>query len=466
MAKKKSGSESKANPSQRRHLSRAEREALERQRLVVGSTVVAVLVVVILALGVLYSLIVEPSQAMASINGEEISRSEFYDRVTYERFRLYETVTNTREQALESMADPQTGAMFGQFFTQQLQQLQAAYFQIGGPVLEQVVEERVIRIETADRDITVSDDEVEEEIRREFARRESALIEVDVTATAEANADATATAELFTPTPTLEPSPTPTDTVATEPITPTMTPAATSTARPTLTPNILSDETYDDSYTQFLSDLGKYVDYGDAEYRQIVHDSLLREKLEELIGDEADINSLEDQVHAAHILVETQAEAEQAIERLNGGEAFADLAAELSTDTSNAEDGGDLGWFGSGQMVPAFEAAAFELTEVGEISEPVETQFGWHVITLLEEPEQRDKAEATLEQERQEAFRTFLLEAKERAGVERYWDTDDLPSDPFANEVREPLPTALPVPTTPPVEISTPVPAEEEPADE
>lgn len=86
--------------------------------------------------------------------------------------------------------------------------------------------------------------------------------------------------------------------------------------------------------------------------------------------------------NASHILVETQEEAAALIARLNAGEEFAALAQEASSDSS-AASGGQLGWFESGMMVPDFEAAVVAL-EVGAVSEPVQTQFGWHVVKLNE----------------------------------------------------------------------------------
>ncbi len=86
--------------------------------------------------------------------------------------------------------------------------------------------------------------------------------------------------------------------------------------------------------------------------------------------------------NAAHILVETQEAAAEIKAELDGGADFAALARERSTDPAGA-NGGDLGWFGAGMMVPAFEAAVVAL-EPGAVSDPVETQFGWHVIRLNE----------------------------------------------------------------------------------
>ena len=90
--------------------------------------------------------------------------------------------------------------------------------------------------------------------------------------------------------------------------------------------------------------------------------------------------------NAAHLLVETEEEALAAKGRVDGGEIFTDVARDVSTGPSGP-NGGNLGWFGAGRMVPAFEAATAELS-VGEVSAPVETQFGWHVIILNETREQ------------------------------------------------------------------------------
>ncbi len=88
----------------------------------------------------------------------------------------------------------------------------------------------------------------------------------------------------------------------------------------------------------------------------------------------------EDRVRARHILVATKAEAEDVIKKLKNGAKFEDLAKQVSLDGSK-DYGGDLGYFTASEMVPAFSKAAFAL-QPGEISEPVKTQYGWHVIKL------------------------------------------------------------------------------------
>ncbi|TLU71322.1 peptidylprolyl isomerase [Lichenicoccus roseus] len=93
----------------------------------------------------------------------------------------------------------------------------------------------------------------------------------------------------------------------------------------------------------------------------------------------------EKEVHARHILLATKAQAEDVIKQLKGGADFSKLASTLSTDkASAAQNGGDLGWFKQGDMLPEFSAAAFSMNK-GQISDqPVQTRYGWHVIQVLD----------------------------------------------------------------------------------
>ncbi len=89
-----------------------------------------------------------------------------------------------------------------------------------------------------------------------------------------------------------------------------------------------------------------------------------------------------DKIRCAHILVKTQASAEEVMNLLKGGESFSSLAQKYSIDGS-AKRGGDLGFFGRGMMVKEFERAAFALNK-GEVSPIIKTQFGYHIIKRLE----------------------------------------------------------------------------------
>lgn len=89
----------------------------------------------------------------------------------------------------------------------------------------------------------------------------------------------------------------------------------------------------------------------------------------------------EEEVRARHILVETEDQAKEVYEKIAHGEDFVRMAKENSKDPGSKEDGGDLGYFARGQMVPQFEEAAFKLKK-GDISMPVQTKFGWHLIKI------------------------------------------------------------------------------------
>lgn len=88
------------------------------------------------------------------------------------------------------------------------------------------------------------------------------------------------------------------------------------------------------------------------------------------------------EIRASHILVKTEEEAKKLYDEIQNGKDFAKAAEEVSLCPSG-QNGGDLGFFGKGMMVKPFEDAAFAL-EIGEISQPVETQFGWHLIKLTD----------------------------------------------------------------------------------
>lgn len=117
--------------------------------------------------------------------------------------------------------------------------------------------------------------------------------------------------------------------------------------------------------------------------------------------------------NASHILVESEEEAQEIVAELEAGADFAVLAQERSTGPSGP-NGGALGWFGPGMMVPEFEAAVVEM-EAGEISAPVQTQFGWHVVTLnetrLQEAPAFDSVQGELAQEIERAAVDAHIEA-------------------------------------------------------
>jgi foldase protein PrsA len=122
-----------------------------------------------------------------------------------------------------------------------------------------------------------------------------------------------------------------------------------------------------------------------------------------------------EQVHVAHILVETAEVGNEVLAKLKAGEGFAVLAKQYSTDDSTKETGGELPWFPKGAMDPAFDAAAFAL-KTGETSALVESSYGFHVIRLLGK-ETRPIGAEFLDNYRQQNFETWFTEQMAKANT-------------------------------------------------
>lgn len=152
-----------------------------------------------------------------------------------------------------------------------------------------------------------------------------------------------------------------------------------------------------------------------------VTEDALRARYEETTKDE----QAREQVHARHILVAERSEAEEVIQKLDDGADFNKLAEEVSTDPA-AEAGGDLGYFGRGEMIPAFSQVAFAL-EPGTYSKtPVQTEFGWHVIKVedrrIGEPPPFEQVQGQLQQQMAMELRTAYVEQlREQAEIERLY---------------------------------------------
>lgn len=167
---------------------------------------------------------------------------------------------------------------------------------------------------------------------------------------------------------------------------------------------------------------------------KIAKDAATDATIQKTYDDVAKAQKPEPEVHARHILVEKEEDAKKALARVKGGEDFAKVATELSKDPG--AKGGDLGWFTKDRMVPEFADAAFRL-EPGQLSEPVKSQFGWHVIKV---EEKRTKEFPKLDQVRDQVVRYVMqkaegeevLKLRDGAKIERF---DEPPPKPDAAPV-------------------------------
>ncbi|MEP9399309.1 peptidylprolyl isomerase [Mesorhizobium sp. KR2-14] len=139
---------------------------------------------------------------------------------------------------------------------------------------------------------------------------------------------------------------------------------------------------------KFLRDRALHSQVVDQEVAKAITDDQVRARYDKEIADAPPVN----EVHARHILVKTKEEAEAIIKQLDAGAKFEDIAKEKSTDAGSGANGGDLGYFGPGQMVPEFEKAAFALEPGTYTKEPVQSQFGWHVFKVEDKRVQQPPA--------------------------------------------------------------------------
>lgn len=168
---------------------------------------------------------------------------------------------------------------------------------------------------------------------------------------------------------------------------------------------------------------------------QVAKTALTDEAIKKTYDEALKAQKPETELHARHILVATDADAEAVIKRLKAGEEFAKVAKEVSKDSS--ADGGDLGWFTRDKMVPEFTEAAFKL-EPGQLSAPVKSAFGWHVI-LVEG--KREKPFPSLDEVKDQVSRYVVQKAQSElvaslrkdAKIER---TEPAP-DPDANKAED-----------------------------
>ncbi|MCP4140526.1 MAG: hypothetical protein GY755_09595 [Chloroflexi bacterium] len=413
--------------SKNKFVARKERE--EKQAALIRNIAIGVVIAVLLLIGYGYldQTVIQKQKAVASVNEEKITISEFQARVRLDR----ENLINQYLQYAQF-------SQYGMDFEAQLQQIEANLaqpLQVGQNVLDTMINELIYKAEADKRGITVSEEDVEKELQAFLNYFPDGTPVPAPSATPvvfETSTLSPEQLELVTVTPTATEAPTSTPApatatpeaeaeVSTEEAIPTVVPP------PTLTATPYTLEGYQQAYEETLP---FYEEFGMTEesFRSLFEARLFYTKLYEEIT--ADTPHESEYIWARHILVEDGTVAALIRERLLAGEDFAVVAAEASTDPSAAFNAGDLGWFTEGMMVAPFSDAAFAL-ELGEISEVVQSDFGFHVIQLLGRENRPLDADA-YQRSRDIAFQKWL----EGTRAEYTIDTFDnlwlelVPSDP------------------------------------
>lgn len=434
----------------RKQENRVEREKAQRRIVIFSTIAVLVLVVLVLGYGFLSIKVLQPNQAVATVDGEKITLKAFQTRVRYDRYQLIQNITQLQQYNQMFGTDPTTGAgMFDSQIQKYLTQLNDSAT-MGDQAIQELINDIVISKKAAEMGITVSEAEVDKAIQEAFGFFKDGTPTAAPTAVPETPfATATYTSQQLTlapatATPTEAPSATesatataeavettPTSLPPTEAATPTVDPnAPTATPEPTATP--YTQDAFQQTYDQYVAALKTDAELNSEDFRSLFRSSLLYKKVN------AEVNknppTTEEWVWARHILVATEEEANTVEEALKAGGDFAALAAQYSTDSSK-DSGGDLGWFTKGQMVAEFENAAFALTEIGQISDPVKSEFGYHIIQLLGR-EERPVTSDRLTTVESQIFSDWLEAAKATMNIQTL--------DNWQNKV----PTIPAVPTT------------------
>ncbi|HEY9077504.1 MAG TPA: peptidylprolyl isomerase [Anaerolineaceae bacterium] len=378
----------------KKHQARLERERKQRRTILITTAVVVGLVVIFLGLGIadytirenmgtsVYTHLFEGQQPVATVGNVAVTTREFQNGVRLVRFNLINEFNYIA-------SDPLMSQYFGQYLQQIASEL-VDQTSLPSDTLDGLIEDKLVEMEAKKRGISVSNDEIDRYMQSQFNYfpKGTATPTATLASLPTSTYSPTQLALIATSTPTITPTPTvsltPTDQAPTMTVTPTATPKPETTPTPgptdtpAPTPTEYTQKAYQAEADKYLAEIGK-LGISLSDFKRVLKARLLKEKLQNAMS--ADIQNPQEQVWARHILVDKEDLANTIYNRISAGENFADLAKEFSKDSSSSS-GGDLDWFTRGVMVKEFEDTAFAL-KVGEVSKPVKSEFGYHLIQVL-----------------------------------------------------------------------------------
>jgi hypothetical protein len=434
---------SKSQPRlQKEFESHAQREQRLQRRIILIALVTLAITGIMVLGAIIFDQVIRPNQVVASVEGQNVTLSQFQKRVRFERFVRSQQLEGIIQQFSQFM---DLNELYGQLQQTPPYSTWISNFQVpdqmGLEVVDLLVDDQMIRRAATERGLTATTEQIDEQ-ERLFVRN-LAGAEFDPSlyeATAEATSESTPTATpspTTTPTPYVSPTPSPVPTAtATPAATATLvaTPTATFTPLPTLTPSATPglDEarnTYNQSRDQLFRAIRLSTGMNDGDLRAYFETLALRELLQESVS--TDITDIGTFASVRHILVATEEEALDVIAAINNGESFADLARAVSTDTGSGAQGGELGWAPVTNYVKPFQDAVVA-AEIGAISAPVQSEFGYHIIQVRAR-EERELDETQLDSARANAYGTWFEEyttTNEGLVVRNSNWTGNVPTDP------------------------------------
>ena len=422
---------SKSSGPNKKHLARQEKERRERRIILTISIIVVIAVIGLIGYGILEQTVLADLKPVAVVNGEKITTKQFQSMVRYYRYTLIRQAQNTVQLAQIFGNDPTMLSSVGQQLQGFSQQMNSAI--VGDAVLNQMIDDLLIKQEAKKQGITVSEEEITKALHAAFGYYPEGTSTPTPTYALTPTSTLSHLQETMRPI-TATPTSSPTDSAestdenasaptltVTKQLTPTLTPTA------TLTPTPYTQEQFDQNYQETVKTFEEEYNIPEETIHDIIESQLYREKVQNEIV--ANIDCTEEQVWALHILVDDEDLANQIYDDLMNGADWSELVAEYSIDPGTKDKGGDLGWFGKGVMTPPFEEAAFSLA-VGETSKPVKTDFGWHIIRVLGHENKQLSAEKC-EQLKKKTFEDWLKTQRDAADIEKNEDWISLvPPDP------------------------------------
>lgn len=420
----------------REHKSRAEREAQLQRWVVIGTVATVAVVAIILAAAVIIELIVTPNQVVATVNGDTITVAQFQQRVRLERALLNQQINGYLSLLSAQGLDP------NQFTGQEplrtwLSRVQIPD-QLGNAVINDMVNDLLVRQEAAARGISVTETDIQAQINQFFGFDPET-----------AGQPPTATpSPTITPTPFVSPTPSPVPTStptpvpavaeitaepgaeATAPVEPTITPTPFPTATPTATRTPKEERAeFERRRDEFFAYLRNAARLSNGDINAYFETRALRAALRDAVAETKSNEAL--YVNARHILLETESDALDVLDALKRGDLFAELARAVSVDPGSGAQGGELGWSPVARYVPPFAQAVTDAA-IGEIVGPVRSEFGWHIIQVRAR-ELRPVSAAEADRLKEQEF-TAWLEARRSAEdvaieISSIW-ADNVPSDP------------------------------------
>ena len=393
MAKSKKSTHGKGKRSQsqpentkqtKKQIAASRRVSKQNRYIYIGLAVLAAIILLVLAVGLIQELVVKPATPVGRVNGTKIPKDDFEDLLQLRRYTTHMQIRSFQDQ-LQGIdtSDPNNQFMLS-LYQQQLDQIQASLPILPETTLDALIDDVLIQEKADEAGITVTNEDVVESINDDLEAATASQVAPQLAITDTQNIE--------TPTP-------------------------------------VPQQELDDILDTALANM----QLSKGQYQNIVKRELVRSEVQELLAGQVISEGLV--VHVQLIQTDTEEAAAAAMERIEAGEDFAIVASEVSTDTMSVADGGDLGWVTTGQLGPRYGEELETAVMAAEAGTLAIAQSGERVFLyqIADRDENGPLPADVLSQRQASALSDWLEERKASAEVEieRLLEPQDIPPDPF-----------------------------------